>query len=60
MSRRNGRLLGDTPVVAADGCQLRNLIAAGGANDVAVIDVEKLALASRISAGTEPQGLIVR
>src|SRR5262245_20748347 len=35
-------------------------IAMRGANDVAVIDVEKLALASRIRAGTEPQGLIVR
>ena len=28
--------------------------------DVAVIDIEKLALANRIKAGTEPQGLIVR
>jgi DNA-binding beta-propeller fold protein YncE len=35
-------------------------IAVRGANDVAVIDIEKLALASRIRAGTEPQGLIVR
>ncbi len=35
-------------------------IAVRGANDVAVIDIEKLALASRIKAGTEPQGLIVR
>jgi DNA-binding beta-propeller fold protein YncE len=35
-------------------------IAVRGANDVAVIDVEKLELASRIRAGTEPQGLIVR
>ena len=35
-------------------------IAVRGANDVAVIDVGKLALASRIRAGTEPQGLIVR
>jgi len=31
-----------------------------GANNVAVIDIEKLALTSRIKAGTEPQGLIVR
>jgi hypothetical protein len=29
-------------------------------NDVAVIDLEKLTLASRITAGSEPQGLIVR
>ena len=35
-------------------------IAVRGANDVAVIDVGTLALASRIRAGTEPQGLIVR
>jgi DNA-binding beta-propeller fold protein YncE len=35
-------------------------IAVRGANDVAVIDIQKLALASRIKAGTEPQGLIVR
>ena len=35
-------------------------IAVRGANEVAVIDVAKLALASRIKAGTEPQGLIVR
>ena len=35
-------------------------IAVRGANDVAVIDMEKLALASRIKAGTEPQGLIIR
>jgi hypothetical protein len=28
-----------------------------GANDVAVIDMEKLTLARRIKAGTEPQGL---
>src|SRR5262245_18409633 len=35
-------------------------IAVRGANDVAVIDLEKLALASRLKAGTEPQGLIVR
>src|SRR5206468_9645154 len=35
-------------------------IAVRGANDVAVIDIEKLALATRIKAGTEPQGLIVR
>ena len=35
-------------------------IAVSGANDVAVIDLEKLTLAGRIKAGTEPQGLIVR
>jgi DNA-binding beta-propeller fold protein YncE len=35
-------------------------IAVRGANEVAVIDIAKLALASRIKAGTEPQGLIVR
>ncbi len=35
-------------------------IAVRGANDVAVIDMERLALASWIKAGTEPQGLIVR
>jgi len=35
-------------------------IAVRGANDVAVIDVQKLALVGRIRAGTEPQGLIVR
>ena len=35
-------------------------IAVRGANDVAVIDVERLALANRIKAGKEPQGLIVR
>src|SRR5207245_7266713 len=35
-------------------------IAVRGANDVAVIDIEKLALATRIKAATEPQGLIVR
>ena len=35
-------------------------IAVRGANDVAVIDIEKLVLAGRIRAGTEPQGLIVR
>ena len=35
-------------------------IAVRGANDVAVIDMKKLALATRIKAGTEPQGLIVR
>jgi DNA-binding beta-propeller fold protein YncE len=35
-------------------------IAVRGANDVAVIDIEKLALTSRTKAGTEPQGLIVR
>ena len=35
-------------------------IAVRDANDVAVIDLEKLTLASRIKAGTEPQGLIVR
>jgi hypothetical protein len=31
-----------------------------GTNEVAVIDIAKLALATRITAGTEPQGLIVR
>jgi hypothetical protein len=35
-------------------------IAVRGANDVAVIDIEKRELASRIRAGTEPQGLVVR
>ena len=35
-------------------------IAVRGANDVAVIDLAKLALATRIPAGKEPQGLIVR
>src|SRR5215510_9413622 len=35
-------------------------IAVRGANDVAVIDIEQLVLVSRIRAGTEPQGLIVR
>jgi DNA-binding beta-propeller fold protein YncE len=35
-------------------------IAIRTANDVAVIDFEKLTLASRIRTGTEPQGLIVR
>ena len=35
-------------------------IAVRGANEVAVIDLVKLALESRIRAGTEPQGLIVR
>ena len=35
-------------------------IAVRNANDVAVIDLEKLTLAGRIKAGTEPQGLIVR
>jgi len=35
-------------------------IAVRGANDVAVIDVDRLALAKRIPAGKEPQGLIVR
>jgi len=35
-------------------------IAVSETNDVAVIDIEKLVLASRIRAGTEPQGLIVR
>jgi len=35
-------------------------IAVRGANEVAVIDIAKLALASRIKAGTEPHGLIVR
>jgi hypothetical protein len=31
-----------------------------GANSVAVVDVQKLALESQIKAGKEPQGLIVR
>jgi DNA-binding beta-propeller fold protein YncE len=35
-------------------------IAVRGTNDVAVIDLARLALESRIRAGTEPQGLIVR
>src|SRR5262245_47661852 len=35
-------------------------IAVRGANEVAVIDVERFALAQRIPAGKEPQGLIVR
>jgi DNA-binding beta-propeller fold protein YncE len=35
-------------------------IAVTGANAVAVLDVEKLALASQIRAGQQPQGLIVR
>src|SRR5437667_10048446 len=35
-------------------------IAVTRVNAVAVIDVEKLALASQIKAGKEPQGLIVR
>jgi len=35
-------------------------IAVRGANEVAVIDLATLTLASRIRAGTEPQGLIVR
>ena len=35
-------------------------IAVRGADDVAVIDVDRLALAQRIRAGKEPQGLIVR
>jgi len=35
-------------------------IAVRGTNDVAVIDLVRLALESRIRAGTEPQGLIVR
>ena len=35
-------------------------IAVRGANEVAVIDVDRLALAKRIKAGKEPQGLIVR
>jgi YVTN family beta-propeller protein len=35
-------------------------IAVTGANTVAVIDVQRLALASQIKAGKEPQGLIVR
>jgi DNA-binding beta-propeller fold protein YncE len=35
-------------------------IAVRGANDVAVIDVDRLAVAKLIRAGKEPQGLIVR
>jgi DNA-binding beta-propeller fold protein YncE len=35
-------------------------IAVRGSNDVAVIDLARLALATRLKAGTEPQGLIVR
>ncbi len=35
-------------------------IAVTGANSVAVVDVQTLALESRIKAGKEPQGLIVR
>jgi DNA-binding beta-propeller fold protein YncE len=35
-------------------------IAVTGANTVAVVDVQKLALESQIKAGKEPQGLIVR
>ena len=35
-------------------------IAVTGANSVAVIDVQKLAVESQIKAGREPQGLIVR
>src|SRR5499425_2929961 len=35
-------------------------IAVRGVNDVAVIDVDRFALAQRIRAGKEPQGLIVR
>ena len=35
-------------------------IAVRGLNEVAVIDLATLALESRIKAGTEPQGLIVR
>src|SRR5205085_11228134 len=35
-------------------------IAVRGTNDVAVIDIATLALATRIKAGTEPQGLSVR
>jgi YVTN family beta-propeller protein len=35
-------------------------IAVTGANSVAVIDVQKLVVASQIKAGREPQGLIVR
>jgi DNA-binding beta-propeller fold protein YncE len=35
-------------------------IAMRGVNDVAVIDVDRFALAQRIRAGKEPQGLIVR
>ncbi len=35
-------------------------IAVRGTNEVAVIDIATLALESRLRAGTEPQGLIVR
>src|SRR5262249_32209078 len=35
-------------------------IAVTGANAVAVVDMQKLALEAQISAGKEPQGLIVR
>jgi len=35
-------------------------IAVRGTNEVAVVDIENFALESRIRAGTEPQGLIVR
>jgi len=35
-------------------------IAVRGTNEVAVIDIATLALATRLRAGTEPQGLIVR
>jgi DNA-binding beta-propeller fold protein YncE len=35
-------------------------IAVRSTNDVAVIDIEKLVLTSRIRAGTEPQDLVVR
>jgi DNA-binding beta-propeller fold protein YncE len=35
-------------------------IAVTGANSVAVVDVQKLALEGQIKAGREPQGLIVR
>jgi len=35
-------------------------VAVRGADEVAVIDVDRLALAKRIRAGKEPQGLIVR
>ena len=54
----------DRATIFEDPTGVRILYDAGqsvtGANDVAVIDIEKLTLASRIRAGTEPQGLIVR
>ena len=35
-------------------------LAVGGANSVAVIDVRKFAMLSQLTAGKQPQGLIVR